>query len=162
MAIRIELDAKALASIIGGDSEVELNLRKQIVCEFTRRHLVKLVHDEAFKSVANEISSTVRDVLKSEYGVGGNLAIPNSLLDSSQSDIRSKIRELISAVVKEEIEKAKSNLSESKNVIRDIITEWTAAQKEEWKTIANRIAYAEIRAEVKEGLLQAIQSATSN
>lgn len=161
MAIRIELDAKALASIIGGDSEVELNLRKQIVCEFTRQHLVKLVHDEAFKSVANEVSSTVRDVLKSEYGVGGNLAIP-SLLYSSQSDIRSKIRELISVVVNEEIEKAKSDLCESKNVIRDIITEWTAAQKEEWKTIANRIAYAEIRAEVKRGLLQAIQSATSN
>lgn len=155
MAIRIELDAKALASIIGGDSEVELNLRKQIVCEFTRQHLVKLVHDEAFKSVANEISSTVRDVLKSEYGVGGNLAIPSSLLDSSQSDIRSKIRELISAVVKEEMEKAKS---ESKNVIRDIITEWTAAQKEEWKTTASRIAYAEIRAEVKRGLLQSILS----
>ena len=151
MATRIELDTKALASIIGGDSEVELHLRKQIVCEFTRKYLVKLVKDEAFQAVASEISSTVRDVLKSEYGVGDTL-VKVFNLSSEQNHTRDRIRALISEIVKQEIEKAKSEITE-------VLSAWNEAQKEVWKGFATRSANSTIREEIKNGVMKALESA---
>lgn len=155
MATRIELDAKALASIIGGDSEVELHLRKQIVCEFTRQHLVKLVKDEAFKAVADEISSTVKDILKSEYGVGNKIIFPDNSINEAQLHIRDRIRALISEIVKEEIEKAKSEITAT-------LSAWNEAQKEAWKGFATRSASTVIRAEIKKDVMNAVEAAISN
>jgi len=151
MATRIELDTKALASIIGGDSEVELHLRKQIVCEFTRQYLVKLVKDEAFQAVANEISSTVRDVLKSEYGVGNKIIYPDSSINEAQLHIRDRIRALISEIVKQETEKAKSEITAA-------LSEWNEKQKEAWKGFATRSASSIIREEIKRDVMKALES----
>ena len=155
MVTRIELDSKALASIIGGDSEVELHLRKQIVCEFTRQHLVKLVKDEAFKAVADEISSTVKDILKSEYGVGNKIIFPDNSINEAQLHIRDRIRALISEIVKEEIEKAKSEITAT-------LSAWNEAQKEAWKGFATRSASTVIRAEIKKDIMNAVEAAISN
>ena len=39
MTVRIELNLSALERLLGGDSEIELGLRKAIVQEFATRHL---------------------------------------------------------------------------------------------------------------------------
>lgn len=49
MAIKLDLDIPALERLIGGDSEVEVNLRRGIVEEFARRHLSSVLKDENFQ-----------------------------------------------------------------------------------------------------------------
>lgn len=48
MSIVIRLDVPALERLIGGDSEVEVQLRKGVVEEFAKRHLTAVLKEETF------------------------------------------------------------------------------------------------------------------
>ncbi len=151
MATRIELDTKALASLIGGDSEVELHLRKQIVCEFTRQHLVNLVHDEAFKKVASDIKSQVSDILKNEYGIG-TPALNKIAIDVSNYSARGQIRDMIKNIVQEELAVAMQKM-------RSEFDSWLVSNFEVWKRIANSQATLEIKNEIRKGIAKALEKA---
>lgn len=54
MTIQIRLDVPALERLIGGDSAVEIELRKGVVEEFARRHLTAVLKDDTFKAFLAE------------------------------------------------------------------------------------------------------------
>lgn len=155
MAIRIELDAKAVKELIGGDSEVELHLRKQIVCEFTRQHLVKLVKDETFRRVANEISSQVREILKNEYGIGTAAKLNTLAFDESIYSVRCQVRDMIQNIVQEELEKAKKSIAPE-------FDKWLVSNTAVWQNIAKSQATLEIKNEIRKGIARALEKAISD
>jgi len=63
MSIVIRLDVPALERLIGGDSEVEVQLRQGVVEEFAKRHLVKILKDEAFATFLSKEARVVHDGL---------------------------------------------------------------------------------------------------
>lgn len=59
MAIVIRLDVPALERLIGGDSEVEVELRKGVVAEFARRHLTAVLKDESFQKFLRDEATLI-------------------------------------------------------------------------------------------------------
>jgi hypothetical protein len=64
---------EALERLIGGDSEVELEIRNNIVQEFTKKHLKALVNEGSIQKVANAIDKRLRDkaeeIIVDKFGI---------------------------------------------------------------------------------------------
>ncbi len=67
MSIRLDLDVPALERLIGGDTEIEISLRRGIVEEFAKRHLIAVVKDEAFKDFLDRESKIARAALDAAF-----------------------------------------------------------------------------------------------
>ena len=68
MAIKIQLNSKeALDRLIGGDSEIELTLRNNIVQEFAKTHLKSLVNDEVISKSINKVKSDLELQILNEF-----------------------------------------------------------------------------------------------
>jgi uncharacterized membrane-anchored protein YjiN (DUF445 family) len=63
MAIKLQLDVPALNRLIGGDSEVELDLRKGIVEYFVQQKLRNLLSDERVAAILRDVQKAL-DVVK--------------------------------------------------------------------------------------------------
>lgn len=65
----------ALERLIGGDTEVEIEIRNNIVQEFSKKHLKALVNEGTIKTVADQINSALRahaeQVISDKFGVLG-------------------------------------------------------------------------------------------
>jgi len=74
MSIKIQINSlEALERLIGGDNELELQIRTSIVHEFTNKHLKSLATSKLMKdtenAIMNEIENQFFDLLKVEYGI---------------------------------------------------------------------------------------------
>lgn len=147
--IRVELDAKALASIIGGDSEVELHLRKQIVNEFTKRHLVELTKDAMFKDLQHQITLEIREILRRDYAVIESGIIRASLQTARQGALSRAIEQIIP------------------NLVEDLFSKWVS---EHFESVSQRIERrtealleaqfrTNIQRRIDEGIKQALDTA---
>ena len=67
--MRLELTLPALERLLGGDTEIEIHLRQQIVEEFARKHLKALANDSTWKGVhkiwETEVNAVVAEQLSS-------------------------------------------------------------------------------------------------
>jgi phage baseplate assembly protein W len=71
--VKLELTRPALERLIGGDTELEVGLRKQIVHEFTRRHLAELCKEEAMLSAVALVRQTASEIVRQEVDITGLL-----------------------------------------------------------------------------------------
>lgn len=67
--MRMELTLPALERLLGGDTEIEVGVRRQVVEEFAKRHLKAILNDQAFKAIVSawhvEIQAAVAETMKS-------------------------------------------------------------------------------------------------
>lgn len=71
MSIKIQINSlDALERLIGGDNELEIEIRSSIVDAFTKKHLVKLANSEIVKESERAITATLKDMLYDEIGQG--------------------------------------------------------------------------------------------
>ncbi len=104
---------KVLERLLGGDGEVEVDLRNSIVHEFARRHLKPLANSHAIKELAEKAREAC-------YGEANRLMVQYIgsftqdgayrqvivLNDAMKKAIRDAVAEQKSALVKAEVEKA--------------------------------------------------------
>src|SRR4051794_37602979 len=64
--MRIELNLPALERLLGGDTEIEVHLRQQIVDEFTRKYLKSLMNDETLKRISAEWSRQLKEEVNAQ------------------------------------------------------------------------------------------------
>jgi hypothetical protein len=65
MSIKIQINSlQALERLIGGDSEIEVEIRGNIVHEFSKKHLKSIVATDAMKDAANHVVDEIRNELK--------------------------------------------------------------------------------------------------
>lgn len=100
--MRIDLNLPALERLIGGDTEIEIGLRQQVVEEFARKHLKTVINDETWKRFSaqwnKEINTEIGNAIQ---GLAGN-----GHFKSEAADIGLKIRNQIEHVASEMINKA--------------------------------------------------------
>lgn len=140
MAIQLRLDLPALERLIGGDSEAEIVIQKQIVLEFAKRHLVTLVTEDAMKAGMAEARKLVEDAVKAHFDVG-NLAL-NSAWPAIRSQIRSAVQDEVKALVYDAVRDA------LKEIIKDQEKYWSVDVA---KSVRHRMDQA-IAAEIKAGV----------
>lgn len=64
--MKVELTLPALERLIGGDSEIEVGLRTQIVEAFAEKHLRKLLNDAMFKAASAIWEADVDRIVKAK------------------------------------------------------------------------------------------------
>ena len=67
--MKLELNMPALERLIGGDSEIELELRKQIVQEFAKRHLISVAEIASYQAVVEAVKQHVNAYVKEQLGI---------------------------------------------------------------------------------------------
>ena len=89
------MNRPALDRLLGGDTELEVELRQQIVDQFTTKHLKSLLNDKVFnqfrKTVSGEVDTAIADCLARTTKRGWRREV------SIDSEIKTKIREAVRA-----------------------------------------------------------------
>lgn len=115
MSIVIRLDVPALERLIGGDTEVEVQLRKGVVEEFARRHLTAVLKDEAFagylakeRSVVNEglnalVKERIGEIKREPYGYNSRdvVYLSREAKDALTTEAEKRVGEFVRKTVEE-------------------------------------------------------------
>jgi len=114
--IILALDTNALIALIGGDSEIEMVLRKAAVENFARRYLKGIANDEIMQIAVQMVRKTIRDqegqikqivseeIYKSSYGTALN--------DKTRGHIKDRIKSEINCLVSDAAVDARKNINE--------------------------------------------------
>lgn len=109
--IRVQLNLPALERLIGGDTEIEVELRRQVVANFAKHYLEGVLDAAALKAVGEEVRSTVRSAVLSIFGQhtssaavdsATSAAIVEKSLDKKISD---SVNDYIDRVIADRIER---------------------------------------------------------
>lgn len=108
MSIKIQINSlDALERLIGGNSEIEIEIRGNIVQEFSKRYLKDIVAADAIKQVTSEVINSVREEIRvnflSEVKPSGSYwskiilkpEIKKELIDSAKYELMEELRQEI-------------------------------------------------------------------
>ena len=74
MGIKIQINSlEALERLIGGDNELEISIRDNIVQEFTNKYLKGLVNSDKIKEASWSINQKIRNCVEETYLSGAYL-----------------------------------------------------------------------------------------
>jgi hypothetical protein len=105
--MKILLDMETVKAMIGGDTEVEINVRNSIVQEFSKRHLKAIANSEKM----SQSEAKLRQIIREEFGDDSYLKgviIPSSVTER----IREMVRVEFSANIKKECDALSMKLLE--------------------------------------------------
>lgn len=90
--IKLQLDSSALERLIGGDSEVEVEIRNSIAQAFAKRHLKGVIEEKYLEETKKEVCSSLWGFNSNRYEL--------------KPEIKQKIADEVKKVIREEIKKA--------------------------------------------------------
>ncbi len=127
MSIKLQINSKAaLERLIGGDTELEMEIRNNIVQEFTNKRLKGLIDVELEKRVIDESLDKLFSDYKTAYGHGGV-----RLTKDQKIVIADLIEQTIKDLVKSEIEDFFIKSERIKKLLEDSIeySIWNTVEK---------------------------------
>lgn len=101
----LSLNRPALDRLLGGDTQLEIELRRQVVEEFAKRRLKELMSEPTFKALAQAEALALSQEVKAVVG--------ERLYDFRTSQYRAEVREEILPIIKAVVEQ----------VVRETVTE---------------------------------------
>lgn len=107
--MKFELTLPALERLIGGDTEIEITARRQIVEHFAKTQLKSLLRDEAHKTMSREwveeIRAQVAEVM-SEMKAARDARVKAEINPANYLwDVRDTIRKAVESEIKDQVEK---------------------------------------------------------
>ena len=90
--MKIQLDEKALERLIGGDSDIEVELRSDVVQAFAKRHLKGVIEEKYLDEVKKEISA---------YKWGNSFVLNTEIKQKINDEVKKAIKEEIKNIVKD-------------------------------------------------------------
>lgn len=113
---RIMVSAEALVAMIGGNTEVEIEVRNGIIQEFAKKHLTPLVNDEKIKDLYRRITTnlqeTVNDALQphlqpyfTKDSWSSKITLNKKFTEEIKDVARRVVDETIHAIVADEVAK---------------------------------------------------------
>jgi hypothetical protein len=123
MSTKIQINSlEALERLIGGDTELEIEIRNSVAQNFAEKYLKALVNGEssqivlAVNDIKREANATFKEVAtreianaKTEWG-RTTYTIQPSVVEDMKSRVRDSVRDIVRELVKEEMEKQKDLL----------------------------------------------------
>lgn len=108
MSIKIQINSlEALERLIGGDSEIEIQIRNSIVHEFTNKHLKSLATTKIMmdteQAIKNDIEKQFFDVV--ENGWKTELHIKDKILKNIEDELHIEGNKILRQIVSEQIAK---------------------------------------------------------
>lgn len=131
MSTKIQINSlEALERLVGGDTELEIEVRNSVVQRFAEKHLKPLANSDGFKAIGNQIRKDANDNLSRE------IASFKETWNGSLTDIK------IKPEIKQEIDRQVRALVDEK--IREAVheaTQFWANEKEIESRISKAMAY---------------------
>lgn len=145
--MKLELNLPALERLIGGDTEIELQLRRQIVEEFSKRYLKEIAntvsHTEAKKAAEAYVNAAAKEVFD----------IENLTTDHLWPTVGYRFKSLIQKLVEEQ----------AQNIVDETLRSVIEYQQHYWgKEVTDAIKKAmdrQIEKEIQEGIQKRLEAA---
>lgn len=109
MAIKLQINSvAALERLIGDDNETEMEIKEQVVLEFTKKHLKALVPgivDKVMPDLSRLVKSTIEEVYfekRQKSGWGGTELIPKETTEKLKLD---EIKYKFESMIRDEVTK---------------------------------------------------------
>lgn len=102
MSMKLSISTAALERLLGGDTELEIQLRRQVATQFTKDHLVPLLKTEAFEQTISAIRSLIAAEVKEQVG----LAKTPTGWSYTSKPVPAEIKDNIKTMVKDMAEQA--------------------------------------------------------
>jgi predicted nuclease of restriction endonuclease-like (RecB) superfamily len=145
--MKLELNLPALERLIGGDTELELSLRRQIVEEFARRHLKEIAEKATYQAALEATKQFVNEAAKEAFD------IENLTVSHKWPEVGYRIKSIIETLVKENAQKA----------VDEALLKIIEYQRRYWsKEIENAVKKGmdrQIEEEIKKGIQQRLEAA---
>lgn len=126
------MNRPALDRLLGGDSELEIELRQQIADQFADKHLRSLLNNKVFnqwrKTLSTEVDSAIQESLAKTTKQGWRRTV------TLNGDIRERIHEAVQEAAEEAIKK------EVDNVVAKVATNYEKRAEERFARIERRVA----------------------
>jgi hypothetical protein len=139
--IKMSVSLPALERLLGGDSQLEIDLRQQIAEQFAKKHVKALINAEALKSVTSTLSSAVTQTVKDQVGT--------VVYDYNKSvytmRLTKQMEEAVSGIIKNIVNTSLLNL-QSKIMLE--IQQKVEAMAESWKKRAEDLLTDKINKEL--------------
>ena len=106
--MKISLSVQALERLLGDDSEIEIELRQQVVSEFTKKHLKGIVNTEAWRSVVNQWTADIQGLVDSHmkaFIADRQAKTPAMIKDSVEWSMGKLLREEVTKYLQEFLKK---------------------------------------------------------
>ena len=125
MSIKIQINSlAALERLIGGDSELEIELRQSVVEAFARKHLKVVVNSEVFKeavdgiraSLEGEVGKVFGEELKRIQGKFFYNAYPYELSPEWKKIVRERVQQSCGPEFEKEVKKQIEILTSPKGI----------------------------------------------
>jgi hypothetical protein len=92
--MKLSLNLPALERLLGGDTEVEVELRDQIVSQFMKRHLPEVVKGETYYKTLTELRAVLEEAVREEVG---QLSSGGWSVTNEGHRVRGEIKQVIEA-----------------------------------------------------------------
>lgn len=145
--MRLELNLPALERLIGGDTEAELQLRKQIVQEFAKRHLKEVAESATYEAALEAAKQYVNEAAKETFG------IENLVTSHLWPTVGYRLKSMVESLVKETAQK----------VVDEALLKTIEYQKNYWgrevRQMVEKAVDRQIEKEVEEGIRKRLETA---
>ncbi len=101
--VRLQLNLPALERLLGGDTQLEVELRQQVVQQFVEKHLKGIVDTEAVQQTLTILRKRIEDSIREQ--VGTTASDERNYYSTRYSTVEGKINGVIQEIVKKQLEK---------------------------------------------------------
>lgn len=145
--MRLELNLPALERLIGGDTEIEVALRQQIVQEFARRHLKEVAEKETYEAAIEAAKQFVNAAAKEAFD------IENLTINHLWPTVGYRLKSMIETLVNESAQK----------IVDEALLKVIEYQKRYWgrelETAVKKAMDRQIEKEIEEGIRKRLDAA---
>jgi len=93
--MKIQLDEKALERLIGGDSDIEVELRSNVVQAFAKRHLKGVIEEKYLKAINEEVFDELHEWVSGKWSLSDK--IKQRIADGVEKVIEAEIKKFAEA-----------------------------------------------------------------
>jgi uncharacterized membrane-anchored protein YjiN (DUF445 family) len=113
MGIKIQINSlEALERLIGGDNELEISIRDNIVQEFTNKYLKGLVNSDKIKEASWSINQKIRNCVEETY-LSGTYLKPE-IVNNIRKEVKDYVDKCLHSYLDNEIDKELRSLMETR------------------------------------------------
>lgn len=146
--MKIQINSlEALERLIGGDTQVEIEIRNSIVQEFTKKYLKSLVSETLANQVIKEAVKVARHEIEKEF-----FTLDTSTFYSKVA-LKKEIREKLIEIVKQDIYKEVYEELNLQEVKQELLNTAAWAKTEALKKYTDERVYSEITEKIRKELL---------
>ena len=146
--MRLELNLPALERLIGGDTEIELHLRQQIVQEFAKRHIKEIAATATYEAAIAAAKQFVNEAAKEAFDV------ENVATSHLWPTVGYRLKSIMEKMVTDSAQK----------IVDEELRKYIEYQKRYWakevESTVKKAMAAEIEKAVSEGIKQRLEAAS--